>query len=665
MALATNSTPGSIVLAGDLTGVAAAPELRVTGVAPGVYYSPSVVIDAKGRIIYAKSQWVLQGDAIGIGMFNTNVLSPTGIAAATYKYPTITVNSSGRITGIVSNPFNLAGDITGGGTGSTIATTLITRGGGTFTNPTITVNESGLITQLTQGSYGSYSEHGWVRVDINSKLGVVNGALSLIGGAVKTSFPQYIGCNDIGELNIGPLVPLLTSNAGPFVYYSTPILQLTNNLLIQPQVIPTSNADLYLTPTPSSTPLTFELTLPTDPQLQSFDVVITPMSGVYVADSTMRSAQYNGSRYVSLCRAVYDAVTPNTGVRVTTSTDGKWWKNTVPSASIMLDSGVGVSVSPTTDSRLLLGPGGVFYVFDFYRGITFTSLDGLSWSHVYKTGAWQNMRVDAPNWTPSEVHWNGSVFSVVGRVPSSSAPNCVLLTSTDGSDWTRFTPQSDLLSNLLLMNSSGTFCVVSAGANNTMTSSDGYSWVYTPIGEISNAYSVVGCTHGTTFIIIANNPVPDYIPGLCLISGDGRNWSRVGSLPFDGSWISVASNGNLVCATTTGDRYEIAVSSNGGINWETRVLPFKLSWPVVTSANGIFFVTGSQGAGASGENPDSRPVMCLSSPDCINWTILTNPSPIQTDITTAPGFRFNNSQDGMRQVLTCTKGGDEFFCTYQ
>ena len=53
MALATNSIPGSIVLAGDLTGSANAPELRVTGVVPGTYFPASIVVDAKGRLIHA------------------------------------------------------------------------------------------------------------------------------------------------------------------------------------------------------------------------------------------------------------------------------------------------------------------------------------------------------------------------------------------------------------------------------------------------------------------------------------------------------------------------------------------------------------------------------------------------------------------------------------
>lgn len=55
MALATNTTLGSVVLGGDLTGVANAPELRVTGVIPGTYFPANIITDAKGRIIWAKN----------------------------------------------------------------------------------------------------------------------------------------------------------------------------------------------------------------------------------------------------------------------------------------------------------------------------------------------------------------------------------------------------------------------------------------------------------------------------------------------------------------------------------------------------------------------------------------------------------------------------------
>lgn len=57
MAVATNTTPGTILLAGDLAGSSNAntPQLTPTGVVPGVYKGASVVVDAKGRILHARS----------------------------------------------------------------------------------------------------------------------------------------------------------------------------------------------------------------------------------------------------------------------------------------------------------------------------------------------------------------------------------------------------------------------------------------------------------------------------------------------------------------------------------------------------------------------------------------------------------------------------------
>lgn len=57
MAVATNTALGTVLLAGDLAGSSNAnsPQLTPTGVTPGVYKGASVVVDAKGRILHARS----------------------------------------------------------------------------------------------------------------------------------------------------------------------------------------------------------------------------------------------------------------------------------------------------------------------------------------------------------------------------------------------------------------------------------------------------------------------------------------------------------------------------------------------------------------------------------------------------------------------------------
>ena len=57
MTAATNLTPGEILIGGDLAPntTGSAPELRATGVTPGTYSFSSIVVDNKGRLVFAKS----------------------------------------------------------------------------------------------------------------------------------------------------------------------------------------------------------------------------------------------------------------------------------------------------------------------------------------------------------------------------------------------------------------------------------------------------------------------------------------------------------------------------------------------------------------------------------------------------------------------------------
>jgi len=55
MAIANNTTAGTITFAGDLQGTFDVPELSPTGVVPGEYQGVSLVVDTKGRTIYARS----------------------------------------------------------------------------------------------------------------------------------------------------------------------------------------------------------------------------------------------------------------------------------------------------------------------------------------------------------------------------------------------------------------------------------------------------------------------------------------------------------------------------------------------------------------------------------------------------------------------------------
>lgn len=157
MALATTSTPGSVILGGDLTGLASAPELRVSGVTPGAYSYPSIAVDAKGRVIYATGVAnLLVGDVNG--PIGATVLSNTAVAAGSYAAANITVDAKGRVTSAAPSaslyPITFTGDLSGVSSGTSMAVTQFTAGNsvGTFTAADITVDSKGRITSASNSA---------------------------------------------------------------------------------------------------------------------------------------------------------------------------------------------------------------------------------------------------------------------------------------------------------------------------------------------------------------------------------------------------------------------------------------------------------------------------------------------------------------------------------
>ena len=148
MALATNSTPGSIVLGGDLTGNANAPELRPTGVIPGTYDVASFVADAKGRVIQAEiGSLILSGDLLG--SFGSNVLSSTGVVPGSYTMSQITVDAGGRLTAADTNTLVFGGDLTGAPGSNALSTTGVTPG--TYALASVTLDAKGRVSAASSG----------------------------------------------------------------------------------------------------------------------------------------------------------------------------------------------------------------------------------------------------------------------------------------------------------------------------------------------------------------------------------------------------------------------------------------------------------------------------------------------------------------------------------
>lgn len=151
MALATNTTPGSIILSGDLTGNANAPELRITGVTAGNYINPTVVVDAKGRLIYASdsSPSLFDGDVQGPS--GSLSLTTTGVIAGSYIKTSIIVDAKGRLTEATANSVEFSGVITGPLMTNVLATSSVTPG--QYNVATLVVEPSGIVILATPAEF--------------------------------------------------------------------------------------------------------------------------------------------------------------------------------------------------------------------------------------------------------------------------------------------------------------------------------------------------------------------------------------------------------------------------------------------------------------------------------------------------------------------------------
>ena len=634
MALATNSTPGSIVLAGDLTGTANTPQLRITGVVPGNYTNVDIVVDSKGRVVHATSG-ALEFSGAVIGPFNANQLSATGVVPGTYKAAAFTVDESGRITsaadhevlsgsitgafgsnvlaanGVVQGSYTLANvTVTANGLIATISSTPVPSVGGdvygVLTSPslnttsvsagsyvysTLTVDAKGRVTAAANGSLSvptaTSSVKGILQVTANTGLTVNSGMLSgtVAGGNSTYGVVKAANVNTIsitsGAIDVGPLVPKLNTNN---IYQkATRVPKVTYTTTFTPDCAAYNVYDA------SGMTTTVAVAAPTNSVTgDMFDIVGLNSIGSFFAT---RSQPYNiGQAYASWRTGPNYCIIGATNSY--TSTDGiSWNTGTIPGHSV-------TDMAFNGSTYVTVGSGG-------YASVSAT---GLSWTEYAISGA--------PDL--QGVTWNGSIFCAVGTGANA-------YTSPDGITWTPHAMPYNTFWKRVVWNGS-LFCAI-ANFGYTATSPDGITW--TPRDAIGSINYIGLIWTGTSFVA-----VPSESSGTPWTSPDGITWTQQAVIGGNDGFLSTeatfAANTIFIPSGT-----KLYISSDG-VNWTTKTLP---------SAGGLIIGT-------------SKDVIALGRATSIQSYSIP-------PLTFGANYKFSNTMPIGPYTLQCVMIGTNAYCTYK
>jgi hypothetical protein len=218
------------------------------------------------------------------------------------------------------------------------------------------------------------------------------------------------------------------------------------------------------------------------------------------------------------------------------------------------------------------------------------SNDGITWSNV-----------TIGSYGLSGITYANGKFVAVGGEFSGIDLIANIQVSTDGVNWTRYTPFTNGPAPKAITYGNGLFVVVaSSGGNRVITSPDGISWTLRNASD-NNSWQSVAYGNGK-FVAVANTGT-----NRVMYSTDGINWTGVNANL--GSNAITFAEGKF----TTGTHY-----STDGITWINTnispIIPFG-----ITYGNGIFVAVGQAGTNRIAISEDAITWQLVSAPELTTW----------------------------------------------
>ena len=222
------------------------------------------------------------------------------------------------------------------------------------------------------------------------------------------------------------------------------------------------------------------------------------------------------------------------------------------------------------------------------------SNDGVTWESV-TVGSYGLLDV---------VYANGK-FVAVGAEFSGSDLITNVEVSTDGVNWTRYTPFTNGPALKAITYGNGLFvAVANSGGNRVVTSPDGISWTLRNASNNGNSWQSIAFGNNT-FVAIANTGT-----NRTMYSSDGINWTGL-NLNMGQNKIIFAGG-----KFTTGQNY-----STNGISWTNSNItfaPFGIAY-----GNGIYVAIGQSGTDRIAISTDAASWELVTAPELNSWTALT------------------------------------------